>query len=89
MPDYLRLIALFGIVVVNVQFIAFSSLSGFAQPAGDTALDAVTLCLVNGLARALAAGESSLSIYLGQSIILMTVFSGYGFGLWIAMAENG
>lgn len=30
----------------------------------------------------LAAGGSSLSIYLGQSIILSTVFSAYGFGLW-------
>ena len=29
-----------------------------------------------------AAGGSSLSIYLGQSIILSTVFSGYGLGLW-------
>jgi len=43
MPDYLRLIALFGIVVVNMQFIAFSSLSGFAEPVGQTALDTVTL----------------------------------------------
>jgi uncharacterized protein len=34
------------------------------------------------MARALAAGGSSLSIYLGQSIILSTVFSGYGLGLW-------
>ncbi len=32
--------------------------------------------------RVLAAGGSSLSIYLGQSIILSTLFSGYGFGLW-------
>ena len=30
MPDYLRLIALFGIVVVNVQFIAFSALHGLS-----------------------------------------------------------
>ena len=30
MPDYLRLFELFGIVVVNVQYIAFSALHGFA-----------------------------------------------------------
>jgi uncharacterized protein len=34
------------------------------------------------MAQALKAGESSLSIYLGQSIILSTIFSGYGLGLW-------
>jgi uncharacterized protein len=32
--------------------------------------------------QALKAGGSSLSIYLGQSIILSTIFSGYGLGLW-------
>jgi uncharacterized protein len=37
------------------------------------------------LARVLAAGGSSLSVYLGQSIILTTVFSGYGLGLWGAV----
>jgi uncharacterized membrane protein YeiB len=50
MPDYLRLVALFGIVVVNVQYVAFSALGSFADPSGDTALDAITLWLVNGLA---------------------------------------
>lgn len=50
MPDHLRLFALFGIAVVNVQFIAFSALHGFADPVGETSLDAVTLWLVNGLA---------------------------------------
>jgi uncharacterized protein len=34
------------------------------------------------LARALRAGGSSLSIYLGQSILLSTIFSAYGLGLW-------
>ena len=33
-PDYLRLGALFGIVVVNVQFIAFSTLGSIADPGG-------------------------------------------------------
>ena len=42
MPDYLRLVALFGIVVVNVQFIAFSALHGIADPVAETAIDAVT-----------------------------------------------
>jgi hypothetical protein len=37
------------------------------------------------MARALNAGGSSLSIYLGQSIILSTIFSGYGLGLWGAV----
>ncbi|MEM1067085.1 MAG: DUF418 domain-containing protein [Pseudomonadota bacterium] len=37
------------------------------------------------LARALAAGGSSLSVYLGQSIVLSTVFSAYGLGLWNAV----
>ncbi len=50
MPDYLRLFALFGIAVVNVQFIAFSALGSIADPGGDTALDAIVLWLVNGLA---------------------------------------
>jgi uncharacterized protein len=34
------------------------------------------------MARVLTAGGSSLSIYLGQSILLSTIFSGYGLGLW-------
>ena len=50
MPDYLRLVALFGIVAVNVQYIAFSALGSFADPSRETALDAITLWLVNGLA---------------------------------------
>lgn len=50
MPDYLRLIALFGIVVVNVQFMAFSLLSGLATPVGETTAEMVTLWLVDGLA---------------------------------------
>ena len=50
MPDYLRLFALFGIVVVNVQYIAFSALHGFADPDWETVLDMITLWLLNGLA---------------------------------------
>ncbi|MBW8635566.1 hypothetical protein K1W69_00080 [Hoeflea sp. WL0058] len=36
MPNYLRLFALFGIVVVNVQYIAFSALYSFADQGGET-----------------------------------------------------
>lgn len=50
MPDYLRLFALFGIVVVNVQFIAFSLLSGLTTPVADSMAEMVTLWLVDGLA---------------------------------------
>lgn len=126
MPDYLRLVALFGIVVVNVQAIAFPTLTGLDRPAGETplgpgvvlgltgaalwqwgpAVPGVVLVMATApiatlgylgliaalsrppgpvMARALAAGGSSLSIYLGQSIILSTVFAGYGLGLWDAV----
>jgi uncharacterized protein len=37
------------------------------------------------MAKVLTAGGSSLSVYLGQSILLSTIFSGYGFGLWGAV----
>ncbi|MEO0410428.1 MAG: DUF418 domain-containing protein [Pseudomonadota bacterium] len=50
MPDYLRLIALFGIVIVNVQYMGFSILQGLAPEASGTRGDSVTLLLVNGLA---------------------------------------
>lgn len=38
------------------------------------------------IAKALAAGGSSLTIYLGQSIVLSTIFAGYGLGLWEALS---
>jgi len=37
------------------------------------------------MARVLVAGGSSLSVYLGQSIVLSSVFSAYGLGLWDAV----
>ena len=37
------------------------------------------------MSRVLVAGGSSLSIYLGQSILLSTMFTGYGLGLWGAV----
>ncbi|MEO1199506.1 MAG: DUF418 domain-containing protein [Pseudomonadota bacterium] len=50
MPDYLRLLALFSIVVVNVQFMAFPLEFGFAGAAHQEQVDEITSWLVNGLA---------------------------------------
>ena len=75
MPDYLRLVALFGIVIVNVQYIAFSSLHGFAEPPGETFGDAVTLWLVNGLA-------------LLKTYGLFSFMFGVGLGFLMASAER-
>lgn len=50
MPDVLRLFALFGIVVVNVELFAFSIQTG-AMPAAEGSIpDLVALWLVYGLA---------------------------------------
>ena len=70
MPDYLRLIALFGIVIVNVQFIAFSALRGFTEPAGETFSDAVTLWLVNGLALLKTYGLFSFMFGVGLGFLM-------------------
>jgi uncharacterized protein len=70
MPDYLRLFALFGIVVVNVQYIAFSSLHGFAEPAGETAADAIALWLVNGLALLKTYGLFSFMFGVGLAFLM-------------------
>ena len=50
MPDYLRLFALFGIVVVNVQSMAYTVLDGFFGATQSGPVDAITVWLVNGLA---------------------------------------
>lgn len=50
MPDYLRLLALFGIVVVNVQYMAFPMSEGFAGASRQAPADVVAIWLVNGLA---------------------------------------
>lgn len=34
------------------------------------------------MSKILAAGRNSLTVYLGQSILLSTIFAGYGLGLW-------
>jgi uncharacterized protein len=70
MPDYLRLVALFGIVVVNVQYIAFSALHGFADPVGDSARDAITLWLVNGLALLKTYGLFSFMFGVGLGFLM-------------------
>jgi len=70
MPDYLRLFALFGIVVVNVQFIAFSALGSFADPVGDTLRDAIVLCLVNGLALFKTYGLFSFMFGVGLGFLM-------------------
>jgi len=70
MPDYLRLFALFGIVVVNVQYIAFSALHGFADPVGETPLDAITLWLVNGLALLKTYGLFSFMFGVGLGFLM-------------------
>lgn len=70
MPDYMRLIALFGIVVVNVQFIAFSSLVGFDAPMGQGGGDAVTLWLVNGVALLKTYGLFSFMFGVGLGFLM-------------------
>lgn len=70
MPDYLRLIALFGIVIVNVQFIAFSVLNGFIDPVGETFSDALTLWLVNGLALLKTYGLFSFMFGVGLGFLM-------------------
>jgi uncharacterized protein len=70
MPDYLRLVALFGIVVVNVQFIAFSALGSFADPVAETPVDAITLWLVNGLALLKTYGLFSFMFGVGLGFLM-------------------
>jgi uncharacterized protein len=70
MPDYLRLFALFGIVVVNVQFIAFSALGSVADPVAETVLDAITLWLVNGLALLKTYGLFSFMFGVGLGFLM-------------------
>ena len=81
MPDYLRLFALFGIVVVNVQFMAFPSVGGFAEPAGETALDTFTLWLVNGLALLKTYGLFSFMFGVGLGFLMRSAArQGLAFG---------
>ncbi len=70
LPDYLRLIALFGIVIVNVQFIAFSVLHGFTDPVAETFGDALTLWMVNGVALLKTYGLFSFMFGVGLGLLM-------------------
>ncbi|MCK0166081.1 DUF418 domain-containing protein [Jannaschia sp. S6380] len=81
MPDYLRLVALFGIVVVNIQYIAFSALSDLTEVAKDTAADAITIWLVNGLALLKTYGLFSFMFGVGLGFLMRaTARRGLPFG---------
>lgn len=75
MPDYLRLFALFGIGVVNVQYIGFSLAKGMATPVAQTLSEMITLLLVDGLATY-------------KSYSLFSVMFGVGFGYLMRSAEQ-
>ncbi len=75
MPDYLRLIAVFGIVVVNVQFIGFSLLSDTFVVDAETVRVAVAMWLVDGLA-------------LFKSYSLFSFMFGVGLGFLMRSAER-
>ena len=70
MPDYLRLIALFGIVIVNVQYIAFSALHGLTEPVGETFGDEVALWFINGLALLKTYGLFSFMFGVGLGFLM-------------------
>ncbi|MCK0095962.1 DUF418 domain-containing protein [Yoonia sp. F2084L] len=70
LPDYLRLIALFGIVVVNVQYIAFSVFESIATPTVQSQTDAVTLFLVHGLALLKTYGLFSFMFGVGLGFLM-------------------
>ena len=70
MPDYLRLFALFGIVVVNVQYIAFSALHGVTDAMAETAVDTIILWLVNGLALLKTYGLFSFMFGVGLGFLM-------------------
>jgi len=70
MPDYLRLFALFGIVVVNVQFIAFPTPQSFAGPPGNQGVDALASWLVNGLALFKTYGLFSFMFGVGLGFLM-------------------
>ncbi|MEL6685813.1 MAG: DUF418 domain-containing protein, partial [Pseudomonadota bacterium] len=70
LPDYLRLIALFGIVVVNVQFIAFSALTGIVDQIGQSFADRVSLFLVQGLAMSKTYGLFSFMFGVGLAFLM-------------------
>lgn len=75
MPDYLRLMALFGIVVVNVGYMAFPVQEGFAGAAQQAVVDQVAVFLVNG-------------IFLLKTYGLFSFMFGVGLAFQIRSAER-
>jgi uncharacterized protein len=81
MPDYLRLIALFGIVVVNVQFMAFSAVGGFPETGTMLRGDLITLWLVDGVALFKTYGLFSFMFGVGLGFLMRSAArQGLGFG---------
>lgn len=70
LPDYLRLIALFGIVIVNVQYIAFSALAGIADQVAQSTADDITLFLVHGFALLKTYGLFSFIFGVGLGFLM-------------------
>lgn len=70
MPDYLRLAALFGIVVVNVAYMAFPIDQGFAGATQRALIDDVAVWLVNGLATLKTYGLFSFMFGVGLAFQL-------------------
>ena len=81
MPDYLRLFALFGIVVVNVLSIAFSFEKSMFEPVGDTLTDATAVWLVYGIALMKSYGLFSFMFGVGLGFLMQaTERKGLAFG---------
>ncbi|MDP7149633.1 MAG: DUF418 domain-containing protein [Paracoccaceae bacterium] len=70
MPDYLRLFALFGIVVVNVLAIAFSFEKSLFEPAGETLADAGAVWMVYGIALMKSYGLFSFMFGVGLGFLM-------------------
>ena len=70
MPDYLRLFALFGIVVVNVLTIAFSFEKSLFEPVGETGVDAVSVWLIYGIALMKSYGLFSFMFGVGLGFLM-------------------
>ena len=67
MPDYLRLVALFGIVTVNVAYMAFSVEGGFEAATTINTADRLVIVLVNGLTYLKTYGLFSFMFGVGLS----------------------
>lgn len=81
MPDTLRLFALFGIVVVNVQFIAFPATGSFTAPPQLSGIDAAVHWLVNGLALLKTYGLFCFMFGVGLGFLMRAAARrGAGFG---------